>query len=214
VGTSSLTALGLTISNNIIDISKGLLFPTLLLSMVACLILGMGLPTTANYIVTSTMIAPALVKMGVLPLAAHLFVFYFGIMADLTPPVCLAAFTGAGIAGGNPSTTGFQATRIALVAYLIPYTFIYTPVILLEGATWMPLTIIIVASLAGVMGLAAALQGWMFEKLNVPVRAILLVASFAAFMPDYRLKVFSALFVAGTLVVLKFFSSRKASPAS
>lgn len=108
VGTSSLTALGLTISNNIIDISKGLLFPTLLLSMVACLILGMGLPTTANYIVTSTMIAPALIKMGVLPLAAHLFVFYFGIMADLTPPVCLAAFTGAGIAGGTRAQQAFR----------------------------------------------------------------------------------------------------------
>ncbi|KUK62803.1 MAG: TRAP transporter, 4TM/12TM fusion protein [Synergistales bacterium 58_81] len=214
VGTSSLTALGLTISNNIIDISKGLLFPTLLLSMVACLILGMGLPTTANYIVTSTMIAPALIKMGVLPLAAHLFVFYFGIMADLTPPVCLAAFTGAGIAGGNPSTTGFQATRIALVAYLIPYTFIYTPVILLEGATWLPLTIVIVASMAGVMGLAAALQGWMFDKLNVPVRAILLAASFAAFLPDYRLKVISALFIAGSLATIKFFSNRKVSQAA
>lgn len=103
-----MTALGLTISNNIIDISKGLLFPTLLLSMVACLILGMGLPTTANYIVTSTMIAPALIKMGVLPLAAHLFVFYFGIMADLTPPVCLAAFTGAGIAGGTRAQQAFR----------------------------------------------------------------------------------------------------------
>lgn len=99
------------------------------------------------------------------------------------------------------------------MAYLIPYTFIYTPVILLENATWIPLAIIIVASLAGVMGLAAALQGWMFDKLNVPVRAILLAASFAAFLPDYRLKVISALFIAATLVALKFMNGRRTSSA-
>ena len=209
VGTSSLTALGLTISNNIIDIARGYLFPTLLLSMVACLILGMGLPTTANYIVTSTMIAPALIKMGVLPLAAHMFVFYFGIMADLTPPVCLAAFTGAGIAGGNPSATGFTATRIALVAYLIPFSFIYTPVILLEGAAFTPLAILIIASVAGVVGIAAALQGWMFTRLNLVVRLFMLVISFAAFMPDYSLKVASTILIIGVILALGFFNNRR-----
>lgn len=203
VGTSSLTALGLTISNNIIDIAGGRLFLTLLLGMVACLVLGMGLPTTANYIVTSTMIAPALIKMGVFPLAAHLFVFYFGIMADLTPPVCLAAFTGAGIAGGNPSSTGFQATRIALVAYLIPYTFIYTPTILLEGAEWLPLLILVAASLCGVIALAAALQGWMYRNLSFAARAVFMVAGFAAFWPDYRVKSVAAFCIIGAFLVLK-----------
>jgi TRAP transporter 4TM/12TM fusion protein len=208
VGTSSLTALGLTISNNIIDIARGYLFPTLVLSMVACLVLGMGLPTTANYIVTSTMIAPALIKMGVLPLAAHMFVFYFGIMADLTPPVCLAAFTGAGIAGGNPSATGFTATRIALVAYLIPFSFIYTPVILLEGVAFMPLAILITASLVGVVGIASALQGWMFNRIGYPVRLIILAVSFAAFMPDYRLKVASTVAILSIILALRIFSRR------
>lgn len=208
VGTSSLTALGLTISNNIIDIARGYLFPTLMLSMVACLVLGMGLPTTANYIVTSTMIAPALIKMGVLPLAAHMFVFYFGIMADLTPPVCLAAFTGAGIAGGNPSATGFTATRIALVAYLIPFSFIYTPVILLEGAAFMPLAILITASLVGVVGIASALQGWMFNRIGYPVRLIILAVSFAAFMPDYRLKVASTVAILSIILALRIFSRK------
>jgi len=203
VGTSSLTALGLTISNNIIDIAGGRLFLTLLLAMVACLVLGMGLPTTANYIVTSTMIAPALIKMGVLPLAAHLFVFYFGIMADLTPPVCLAAFTGAGIAGGNPSSTGFQATRIALVAYLIPYTFIYTPTILLEGARWLPLLILVVASFCGVIALAAALQGWMYRNLSFAARAVFMMAGFGAFWADYRVKSIAALCIIGAFLVLK-----------
>jgi len=203
VGTSSLTALGLTISNNIIDIAGGRLFLTLLLGMVACLVLGMGLPTTANYIVTSTMIAPALIKMGVFPLAAHLFVFYFGIMADLTPPVCLAAFTGAGIAGGNPSSTGFQATQIALVAYLIPYTFIYTPAILLEGAEWLPLLVLVVASLCGVIALASALQGWMYRNLGLAARAVFMATGFAAFWPDYRVKSIAAVCIIAAFLVLK-----------
>lgn len=203
VGTSSLTALGLTISNNIIDIAGGRLFLTLLMAMVACIILGMGLPTTANYIVTSTMIAPALIKMGVFPLAAHLFVFYFGIMADLTPPVCLAAFTGAGIAGGNPSSTGFQATRIALVAYLIPYTFIYTPAILLESVEWLPLTILVLASFSGVIALATALQGWMFRDLHTLARAVFLVSGFAAFWPDFRIKTVSSVFIIAAFLALK-----------
>lgn len=203
VGTSSLTALGLTISNNIIEIAGGRLFLTLIMAMVACLVLGMGLPTTANYIVTSTMIAPALIKMNVLPLAAHLFVFYFGIMADLTPPVCLAAFTGAGIAGGNPSQTGFNATRIALVAYLIPYTFIYTPMILLENASLVPLAILIISAFTGVIGLAAVLQGWMFRKLNPMLRILFLCCSITAFLPGSAFKLGATMLMAILFVILK-----------
>jgi len=207
VGTSSLTALGLTISNNIIDIAGGRLLPTLIMGMIACLVLGMGLPTTANYIVTSTMIAPALIKMNVLPLAAHLFVFYFGIMADLTPPVCLAAFTGAGIAGGNPSQTGFNATRIALVAYLIPYAFIYSPVILLENATFLNLAILVVSAFVGVIGLASALQGWIFTKLNSLFRMIFLATSIAAFLPDNTVKLGATILI----LVLLFFTRRSSA---
>ncbi len=208
VGTSSLTALGLTISNNIIEIAGGRLLLTLMLAMVACLVLGMGLPTTANYIVTSTMIAPALIKMSVLPLAAHLFVFYFGIMADLTPPVCLAAFTGAGIAGGNPSQTGFNATRIAMVAYLIPYTFIYSPMILLENPAIVPLTILVVSAFTGVIGLAAALQGWMFRRLNSITRLIFLCCSISAFLPGTAFKVGGTMLMGILFIILKKWSSR------
>lgn len=209
VGTSSLTALGLTISNNIIDIAGGRLLPTLVMAMIACLVLGMGLPTTANYIVTSTMIAPALIKMHVLPLAAHLFVFYFGIMADLTPPVCLAAFTGAGIAGGNPSRTGFNATRIALVAYLIPYTFIYSPVILLENVDLLRLSLLVVAAFAGVIGLAAALQGWMFSRISLFIRSLLLVTSMAAFMPDNTIKAIAIVSIGLIIFVTRRFSLKE-----
>jgi TRAP-type uncharacterized transport system fused permease subunit len=197
VGTSSLTALGLTISNNIVELAGGKLLPTLIMSMVACLVLGMGLPTTANYIVTSTIIAPALIKMGVLPLAAHMFVFYFGIMADLTPPVCLAAFTGAGIAGGSPAKTGITATSIALVAYLLPYTFIYTPVILLQNVEIFSLALLVGASFMGILGLAMGFQGWCFRSIGIPERVILSAASFTAFLPNPGFKGFALVFIGG-----------------
>ncbi|HAF50550.1 MAG TPA: C4-dicarboxylate ABC transporter permease [Synergistaceae bacterium] len=195
VGTSSLTGLGFVISNNIIELAHGRLFFTLLLGMVACLVLGMGLPTTANYIVTSTIIAPALIKMHILPLAAHMFVFYFGIMADLTPPVCLAAYTGAGIAGANPTQTGFQATRIALVAYLLPFTFIYSPAILLEDPNLPYLALLIVSAVVGVVGISGAFQGWLFCRLGLLVRGLLLASGVAVFFPQAQYK-------AAALVVL------------
>lgn len=184
VGTSSLTSLGLTISNNIIEISGGSLVLTLVTAMLACLVLGMGLPTTANYIVCSTIIAPALIGMNVLPLAAHMFVFYFGIMADLTPPVCLAAFTGAGIAGASPAKTGLTATRIALASYLLPYCFVYNPMLLLHEAAPFDLTILVVSALFGAVALAGVFEGWLLRDLKIPERVLLIAAALCAIYHD------------------------------
>jgi len=133
MGSATLTGAGLKIANGILMLSGGNLFLTLVFTMIACLILGMGLPTTANYLVTSTIAAPALVTAGVPLLSAHLFVFYFGIIADLTPPVALAAMAGAGIAGSPPVKTGVQSFKLAAPAYLIPYVFCYAPQITLVG---------------------------------------------------------------------------------
>jgi TRAP transporter 4TM/12TM fusion protein len=207
VGTSSLTSLGLTISNNIIEISGGRLFFTLFMAMVASLVLGMGLPTTANYIVCSTIIAPALIGMKVFPLAAHLFVFYFGIMADLTPPVCLAAFTGAGIAGANPGKTGFTATKIALASYFLPYSFVYTPMILLEKIQPLDLVLVFVAATLGIVILAGALEGWMFREIRPPERAAAALLAAAAFFPHDLPKMIA---VAGILLLLVYF--RRTAP--
>ena len=204
VGTSSLTSLGLTISNNIIELSGGKLFPTLVMAMIASLVLGMGLPTTANYIVCSTIVAPALIGMNVLPLAAHMFVFYFGIMADLTPPVCLAAFTGAGIAGAQPGKTGLTATKIALVAYFIPYSFVYTPMILLQNPNFLHLAILVGSSLIGILALAGALEGWMFRSLQTWERAILVPLAVATFMPQVSVNL-----VSGALLAVMFFILKK-----
>lgn len=205
VGTSSLTSLGLNLSNNIIDISGGYLLPTLIMSMVACLILGMGLPTTANYIVCSTIIAPALIGMNVMPLAAHLFVFYFGIMADLTLPVCLAAFTGAGIAGGNPAKTGLNATRIALPSYILPYCFVYNTMILMQDVVYYELAVIVISALIGIVSLASAFEGWMFRDLHKPERIVFFIFALMAIHPNITLSVVS------TVALIAFFLYTKRS---
>jgi TRAP transporter 4TM/12TM fusion protein len=210
VGTSSLTSLGLNLSNNIIDISGGRLLPTLIMAMVACLVLGMGLPTTANYIVCSTIIAPALIGMKVLPLSAHLFVFYFGIMADLTPPVCLAAFTGAGIAGANPAKTGLNATRIALPSYILPYCFVYNTMILMQGVEPVELTIIVISALLGVISLAGAFEGWMFRNLKPYERAVFMVAAFVAIHPHMILSVVATVVLVTLFIYAKTTASKMA----
>ena len=183
VGGSSLTALGPTLSDNILDLAGGALFPTLILAMAACLLLGMGLPTTANYIVTSTVVVPALVKMGVPPLSAHLFVFYFGIMADISPPVCLASFTAAGIAGADAARTGGKALLFALSSFLLPYLFVYSPAILMQGSSRFSVLEVAVGASAGVFAFAVGLQGWWGVRLTFPLRMAAFFAGVLCFLP-------------------------------
>jgi len=160
VGVVTLTGLGLKMANGLIDLAGGNLFFTLFFSMITSLILGMGAPTTANYVITSTMAAPALVQLGVPLLAAHMFVFYFGIIADLTPPVALAAYAGASIAKANPFKTGVISTKLAIGAFIVPYVFVYNPAMLLIGTT--PFTLIqnLITACGGMCGLGAAMIGY------------------------------------------------------
>jgi TRAP transporter 4TM/12TM fusion protein len=184
VGTASLTALGLTLSASMMAVAGGNLLPTLIMSMVICIIIGLGLPTTAKYIVTSTIIAPVLTEMGIPHLAAHLFLFYFAIMADITPPVCLAVFTAAGIAGADPAKSSIAATRITLASYLLPFIFIYNPMLLLMDVTPFGLTVAVVSSLLGIWTLAGSLEGWLERKLAWYERIIMACAAFSAIHPD------------------------------
>lgn len=186
IGTSSLTGLGLTISNNLVELAGGRLFLTLVYAMIGCLVLGMGLPTTANYIVTSTIIAPALGRLGVLPIAAHLFVFYFGIMADVTPPVCLAAFTGAGIAGANPTRTGLTATKLSIAAFILPYIFVYQPQLLLENVTFFNILPILFTAIIGILSVAGATMGYVYLPATLPERLALFVGGIMLLIPDTR----------------------------
>ncbi|MHC1727096.1 MAG: TRAP transporter permease [Syntrophobacteraceae bacterium] len=176
VGVVTLTGLGLKLANGLVDLAAGNLMLTLVFTMITSLILGMGAPTTANYIITSTIAAPALIMLQVHPLAAHLFVFYFGIIADLTPPVCLAAFAGAGIAGADPMKTGFIATKLAIGAFIIPYIFVYNPVMILIGVSTWGMIQTLCSSCLGMGGVGVAMIGYCLTNMKYYERIWFFVA--------------------------------------
>ena len=166
VGVVTLTGLGLKMANGLIDLAGGNLLLTMFFTMITSLILGMGVPTTANYVITATMCAPALVLLGIPLLAAHLFVFYFGIIADITPPVALAAYAGAGIARANPFWTGVTASKLAIGAFIVPYVFVLNPAMVLIGTTPYLLGMNLVTACGGMFGIGAAMIGFCVAPMN------------------------------------------------
>lgn len=166
VGVVTLTGLGLKMGEGLVSLAGGMLFPTLMLTMISSLILGMGAPTTANYVITSSVAAPALLKLGVAPICAHMFVFYFGILADITPPVALAAFAGAAVARANPMQTGINATKLGIAAFVVPYIFVYSPSLLLIDYTLGGLLCMVITATIGMIGLATAVEGWYFTAMS------------------------------------------------
>lgn len=206
MGSATLTGAGLKIANGILMLSGGNLFLTLFFTMIASLILGMGLPTTANYLVTATIAAPALVQAGVPLLAAHLFVFYFGIVADLTPPVALAAMAGAGLAGAPPVKTGVQAFKLGAPAYLIPYVFCYAPQITLLGYSFLSGVEATFTAVLGVVCLGTAIMGWMFTKVPWWQRGLLFAAAFALIDPGWQTDIAGLVIIA----VVAYFQWRAA----
>lgn len=181
VGVVSLTGIGLKLSSNLVDMAGGSTMIALVFTMLASLVLGMGIPTTANYIVQATMAAPALIKLGLAPMAAHLFVFYFGILADITPPVALAVYTGAAIARSDPWKTGIEAVKLALAAFLVPFIFAFSPSLVLVGATPLGVIQMVITSVTGMVALGAGVSGFWstrlqwWERLLLPVAGILLI---------------------------------------
>lgn len=184
-GVVSITGLGSKFAAGVIALSGGYLIFALILTMLACLVLGMGLPTTANYVVTATIAAPVLInEFGVAAIAAHMFVFYFGIAADITPPVCLAAYAGAGIARANPFKSGVTAVKLAIAAYLIPYIFIYNPILVMVDVTPANLTIAIVTALIGMMAISSSVIGYFVRNSNIIERLIMFVGGLLLIIPD------------------------------
>ena len=185
VGMITLTGLGLMMSSILIELSQGNLFILLLMTMVASIILGMGVPPVAAYIVLAILVVPALIKMGVYPLAAHLFVFYFGTIAGITPPMAPDAFVAAGIADSPMMKTALTACRLALVIFIIPYIFVYNNALLLIGnigqIVWVSLT-----ALLGVFALASAVQNYMGGRLSFLFRVVLFGSSLLLIMPGYK----------------------------
>ncbi len=184
VGTVTLTGLGLKLANGLILLARGQLLPTLFFTMLTSLVLGMGAPTTANYVITSTIAAPALLKLGVPVVAAHMFAFYFGIVADVTPPVALAAFAGSGIAKSNPLRTGVESTKLAIAAFLIPYFFVYSPSLLLLGSVhWLETARVVLGAVVGMIGVGAALEGWLITQTRAIERPLLLIGGLMLIHP-------------------------------
>ncbi|HLR80953.1 MAG TPA: TRAP transporter permease [Bacillota bacterium] len=184
VGVASLTGFGLKMTSAILILGNDMLFLTLFFTMVASLILGMGLPSIPTYIITSSMAAPALMQFGIEPFVSHMFVFYFGILANLTPPIALAAFAGAGISGGDPNRTGFISLKLAAAGILVPYVFAYSPELLMQNATageivWAALTATI-----GVIALGIALEGYLLTSLHPLLRVVALAGAVTLVVPS------------------------------
>lgn len=164
IGIVTLTGLGLRLGNGLVMLAHGKLLLTLVFTMVASIILGMGAPTTANYLITSTITAGAIISLGIEPLAAHMFAFYFGIIADVTPPVALAAIAGAAIAKAKPMKTALNATKLAIGAFIIPYMFVYNSKMLMINASALSVVMIIITAILGMFGISVALEGYGFNN--------------------------------------------------
>ncbi|WP_146341110.1 TRAP transporter permease [Nesterenkonia sp. NBAIMH1] len=188
-GTVTSTGLGSQLGSGLIQIAGGNFLLVLFFVMIACIVLGMGLPTTANYVVTATVAAPILYSNFDVPMiAAHMFVFFFGILADITPPVCLAAYAGAGIAHANPMAAGVTALKIAFAGFIIPYAFILQPALLLQG-TWDETLRYLAMTILGLVGLASGLGGYLLMRAVVIERVLLMVGGALLVYPDMLISV-------------------------
>jgi TRAP transporter 4TM/12TM fusion protein len=183
-GVVTMTGLGQVFISAIVSIANGQLLIALFLTMLCCIVLGMGVPTTATYIIMATTCAPILTTgMGLNTLCASMFVFYFGIVADITPPVALAAYAGSAIAKSNPMVTAFNATKLAIAAFLIPYIFCLNPQMLLIDTSAAGFILIAVTSFIGMFAVAVAIEGYMFGPMNPLFRVIIAAAGLALMYP-------------------------------
>lgn len=180
-GIISITGLATQLMTAIVGLAGNNVIIALFLTMLACIVLGMGVPTTANYCIMAATCAPILMEMGVPAIAAHFFVFYFGIVADLTPPVALAAYAGAAIAQANPMKTAFTATKLAIGAFIVPYVFALNPAMLFVNTVWYQVVLICITAIIGMFGVSAALEGYLltnmkwYERIISAVGGLLLI---------------------------------------
>ena len=209
-GTVTLTGLGLTLTNAIVTLAGGSLLLTLILTMVASIFLGMGLPTTANFIVTSTIAAPALIELGIPKLVANMFVLYFGIAADLTPPVALAAYAGAGIAHADAFRTGTTATKLALAGFLVPYIYVFNPMLVLVNFEILPFILAVTTALIGVFLLGMSTIGFFRAPICLILRILALAGALGLMIPGWKSDLAGFLVLALLWVV----QSRKGKSAS
>ncbi|MEG9296389.1 TRAP transporter permease [Mangrovibacillus sp. Mu-81] len=215
VGVVTKTGLGLTLANGLVDLAadltnsaQGKLLLTLFFTMIASIVLGMGSPTTANYVITSTIAAPAIILLGAPELSAHLFVFYFGIIADITPPVALAAFAAAGVSGGEPIRTGVNSAKLAIAAFIIPYMFVLSPELLMIDTTIPRLLWVIFTAITGMIAIGAGMIGYWYRRLYVIERFLLVAAGLMLIYPEGMTDTIG-LISFGILLAIQFFVKRE-----
>ena len=201
-GCITVTGLASILINTIVQLAGSATFIGLILTMVCCIGLGMGVPTTANYCIMASTCAPILIKMGFPLVAAHFFVFYFGIVADITPPVALAAYAGSAIAKGNPMKTGINATKLAIAAFIVPYIFAYSPAMLFVNVTsvWEVIQIVL-SALLGIFGVAAGLEGFVLRKMNWLYRIVCLVGGLGLMIPGAISDLVGLVLIGGVFVI-------------
>ncbi|MBP3501334.1 MAG: TRAP transporter permease [Oscillospiraceae bacterium] len=208
-GCITVTGLASILINGIVSVAGNATIIGLVLTMLCCIVLGMGVPTTANYCIMASTCAPILTQLGFPAVAAHFFVFYFGIVADITPPVALAAYAGSAIAKSNPMKTGITATKLAIAAFIVPYIFAYNPAMLLEGVTgWYQVVQIALSALLGLFGVAAALNGHLFRKVPVVLRLALMAGGLCMMVPETLTDIIGFVAVAA-VVIYQYVSNKK-----
>ena len=183
----------------------------LALTMLMCIVLGMGVPTTANYVIMASMVAPILMRSLSIPvLAAHMFVFYFGIVADITPPVALAAYAGSAIAKSNPLKTGVTATRLAITAFIVPYIFAFSPEMLIVGSDkpWYEIVLLVVTALCGIFIISAGMEGYMMKKMPVWERVLALAGGLCMIIPGIATDAVGLAFIA-LVIILQLIGKKK-----
>lgn len=202
IGVVYALGIGIKFASTVLAVSGGQLMFALPLVMVASLLLGMGLPTSAAYVIVAAVAAPTLIDMGVPQLSAHLFVLFFGCISSMTPPVAVAAYAAGGIAGADPMRTGFTAVRLGMVGFIIPYLFVLWPALLLEGA-WYQSVLAIIPAFIGIIGLAAAAIGWMYREINIGFRLAFFGSALLLMIPGVYTDVPGALLLVALVLYLR-----------
>lgn len=211
-GCITVTGLASILINAIVQLAGSATFIGLILTMVCCIVLGMGVPTTANYCIMASTCAPILIKMGFPLVAAHFFVFYFGIVADITPPVALAAYAGSAIAKGNPMKTGINATKLAIAAFIVPFIFAYNPQMLFENVTSVFQVVqIVITALLGIFAVAAGLEGYILRKMGWPLRVLAVVGGLTLLIPGTVSDLIGLVIVAGIIALQLLQNKRERS---
>jgi TRAP transporter 4TM/12TM fusion protein len=218
-GCITVTGLASKLVSAIVSVSRAIPNPVLallialFLTMLCCIVLGMGVPTTANYCIMASTCAPILITLGIPKIAAHFFVFYFGIVADITPPVALAAYAGSAIAKSNPMKTGVNATKLAIAAFIVPYIFSFNPTLLMMNSGFFSDVEVICTSLLGIFGVAAAMNGFLFKKISWIGRIVFLLGGLTLLYPGIVSDLIGLVLVGGMLVFQKVSAKRLAAAA-